>query len=233
MPTINPADTDAAKSAAGKAAANLVQPGMLVGLGTGSTAEHFIHHLIERDKKEKLRIAAVATSERSALQAARGGITIRDINEITHIDLSADGADEIDPSKRIIKGGGGAHLREKIVASMSDQWIVMIDPSKEVSKLGKAPLPVEIIPFAYRSTINHIEQSGFEGRLRHRDDGSIYVTDNGNFIFDVSLGTARTDYETIDITLQRIPGVLDTGFFFNLATLVIVGYPDGHIETRI
>lgn len=233
MATNNPADVEAAKNAAGKAAADLVQPKMLVGLGTGSTSAYFIKHLIERDKKEHLHIAAVATSERSALQAGLGGIPIRDINEVTRIDFTADGADAIDPAKRIIKGGGGAHLREKIVAAMSDQWIVMIDPSKEVSDLGNTPLPVEISSFAYRSTINHIEQSGFEGRLRHEKNGSIYVTDNGNFIFDVSLKNAGKDFQAIDILLQRIPGVLDTGFFFDMATQVIIGYPDGRVQIKI
>lgn len=233
MATINPADTDAAKKAAGKAAAALVQPGMVVGLGTGSTAACFIDALIERIQKEKLHFTAVATSERSAQRASAGGIALRDINQITHIDLTADGADEVDPEMRMIKGGGGAHLREKIVASMSDQCIIMIDPSKEVKQLGGSLLPVEILPFAYRATIEHLESSGFKGQLRHQSNGSIFVTDNGNYIFDIKLEKNITDFEAVDLLLHHIPGVLATGFFFGLATSVIVGYPDGHTETRM
>lgn len=232
MATINPADTEAAKSAAGKAAADLVQPGMLVGLGTGSTAAYFIDFLIERVRHENLHINAVATSDRSAERAMRGGISIRDINEITQVDFSADGADEIDRNKWMIKGGGGAHLREKIVASMSDQYVVIIDPSKEVESLGNFPLPIEVLPFAYRATVCRIESNGFKGVMRHKNDGSLYVTDNGNYIYDMTLGNDPKDLEAIDLVLHRIPGVIETGFFFGLATLVIVGYPNGRVETR-
>lgn len=232
MTSINPADIETAKSAAGRAAADLIQPGMLVGLGTGSTAAFFIDHLIARDKKENLRVTAVATSEASAQRAANGGIPIRDINEVTRIDITVDGADRIDPQNRMIKGGGGAHLREKIVAVMSDQLIIIIDPSKECESLGGVPLPVEILPFAYRSIIYHIECAGFSGSLRHSKEGSLYVTDSGNYLFDVDLKTASDDLAQVDASLKRIPGVLETGFFENLATQVIVGFSDGHVETR-
>jgi ribose 5-phosphate isomerase A len=233
MATINPADIDTAKKAAGKAAADLVQSGMVVGLGTGSTASYFIDALIERIKNQKLHISAVATSEQSAVRAVQGGIPLRDINQITKIDLTVDGADAIDPKKRMIKGGGGAHLREKIVAAMSDQMVIIVDPSKEVEQFGGVPLPVEILPFAYRSTIQHIEAEGFKGKLRHNQNGAIYVTDNGNYIFDIALDNNMKDLEAVDLLLHLIPGVLATGFFLGLATLVIVGYPDGHTETRM
>lgn len=233
MTSINPVDIESAKSAAGKAAAELIQPGMLVGLGTGSTAAQFIDHLITRDKEENLRITAVATSEASAQRAATGGIPIRDINEVTRIDITVDGADRIDPQNRMIKGGGGAHLREKIVACMSDQFVVIVDPSKLCDKLGGVPLPIEILPFAFRSTIYHIESAGYKGSLRHTGDGALFVTDSGNYLFDIDLALAPEDLTKVDAALKSIPGVLETGFFHDLATQVIVGYADGHVETRI
>lgn len=119
------------------------------------------------------------------------------------------------------------------MAAMSDQWVVMIDPSKEVKKLGGVPLPVEIVSFAYRSTISHIEKLGFTGSLRHREDGSIYITDNGNFIFDLDLGDIRIEFEALDVQLLKIPGVVVTGFFFNMATQVVIGFADGRVETRV
>lgn len=218
----------ASKNAAGKAAAELVQDGMVVGLGTGSTALFFIEHLIERVKKG-LNISVVATSSRSLELATQGNIPTSDIQQVTHLDFAADGADEIDEKMRMIKGGGGALLREKIVATMSREWVVMVDPQKRVKQLGTFPLPLEILPFAYHATEAKIESLGFQGEFRKKEK-ALYKTDNGNYIFDIHFKETLPNPEELNEILLPIPGVLETGFFFNLAKKVIVGYPDGHTE---
>lgn len=218
-----------AKQAAGYAAAALIQDGMLVGLGTGSTAAFFIDSLIMR-VKEGLKISAVATSDRSEKQAKAGGIPLVDINNITELDITVDGADEIDHQKRMIKGGGGALLREKIVASMSREMIVIIDEKKLVDNLGAFPLPVEVVSFAHQVTLHKIQKLGFAGSFRLKD-GSLYKTDNGNYIIDIAFQDRRcANPEKDDAIIRTIPGVVETGFFFNLAGRVIVGYQDGSVK---
>lgn len=223
------ANSSRAKEAAGYAAAELIQHGMVVGLGTGSTATFFIKRLVERCR-EGLKIQAVATSVKSMLLAAEGGIPLLEINSLTSLDVDIDGADEIDPKKRMIKGGGGALVREKIVASMSREMIVVIDRSKLVNDLGKFPLPVEIISFGYRATVNHLERLGYRGVLRQTSDKVLYTTDNGNFIYDIHFNGPIAHPEKEDAAIRAIPGVVDTGFFFHLAGRVIVGNDDGSVE---
>lgn len=218
-----------AKQAAGRAAAEFVESGMVVGLGTGSTASKFIERLIEKCR-QGLKIRAVASSIESQKQAAAGNIPLLDINAITSLDLTVDGADEIDSHKRMIKGGGGALLREKIIASISRNTIIIVDESKVVSHLGKFPLPVEILPFGYPATLVQIEQLGYRPFLRKNPEGATFVTDNGNYICDIHFSNVLKDPEQDQIRLQGIPGVLSTGFFFHLAKKVIVSYYDGHIE---
>jgi ribose 5-phosphate isomerase A len=218
-----------AKKAVGYKAAELVEDGMLVGLGTGSTATYFIDGLIKRCKKG-LRIEAVATSRRSQQQAINGGIPVVDINRVSTLDICFDGADEIDPQKRMIKGGGGALLREKIVASMSKEMVVIVDETKCVDKLGKFPLPIEIIPFGYRSIVNKIEQMGYLGQIRMESGNYKYVTDSGHFIYDATLTTKHPELELIQEQIIHIPGVVETGFFFGLAGRVLVGKSDGTVE---
>lgn len=220
--------SEAAKKAVGYTAAEFVEDGMIVGLGTGSTAAYFIERLIERCK-EGLSIRAVSSSDASYALAQKGGIPLADINIITEIDLTVDGADEIDAKKRMIKGGGGAFMREKIVANMSREMVVIIDESKLVSQLGERALPVEILPFAHRATAHHLKKIGYTGEWRKKADGSLYVTDNANFIFDIKLPSPCAHPEKEHETLLRIPGVLDTGFFFSLAGRVIVGFDDGQV----
>jgi ribose 5-phosphate isomerase A len=222
---------EAAKKAVGYKAAELIQDGMIVGLGTGSTAFYFIERLITRCK-EGLSIKAVASSEKSLQQAQKGGIPIGDINRLKHIDITVDGADEIDPQKRMIKGGGGALVREKIVASMSHELVVIVDESKLVPQLGKAKLPVEVIPFGYSATLNSIEKLGFKGAWRMNADGSLYTTDNQNYIFDIHFDHLCSHPEKDHEALLHIAGVVDTGFFFNLAGRVIVGFFDGQIVVQ-
>lgn len=224
-------DLERAKKAAGQAAADLVEAGMRVGLGTGSTAAFFIKGLIERCK-QGLKIEAVATSEKSFQLAKEGGIPLIDITPIDRLDLTVDGADEIDPQKRMIKGGGGALLREKIIATMSREMIVIVDEGKLVKELGKFPLPIEIVPFAYKATLRHLADLGFHGVLRQDASGNVYITDNGNYIFDIHFKELCANPEIDHQLIRNVPGVIETGFFFHLAGRVIVGFNDGRVEIR-
>jgi ribose 5-phosphate isomerase A len=216
------------KKAVGYKAAELIESGMRVGLGTGTTAFYFIERLIQR-YKEGLHIQAIASSEHSFQQATQGGIPMLGSDEITSLDVTVDGADEIDPQKRMIKGGGGALAREKIVAAMSREMIVIVDESKLVSSLGKSKLPVEILPFASQATLHHIKKAGYQGEFRRQTDKSLYVTDNGNLIVDIHFEALRVSPEEDHETLIHIPGVVETGFFFHLAGRVIVGFADGQV----
>jgi ribose 5-phosphate isomerase A len=219
------------KKAVGYKAAELIQNGMRVGLGTGSTAHFFIERLIQRCQ-EGLNIHVAASSQHSFDQAKKGGIPLLDINTITSLDITVDGADEIDPQKRMIKGGGGAHVREKIIANMSLELIIIIDELKLVPELGTCKLPVEVLPFAHLATLHHIEKAGYKGVLRTAKDGSLFVTDNRNLIFDIHFDKTRTKPEEDHETLIHLPGVVDTGFFFNLAGRVIVGFSDGQVVIK-
>lgn len=222
---------DEIKKAIGYKAAEFVENGMIVGLGTGSTAFFFIERLIQKCK-EGLKIQAVASSNQSFQQAKKGNIPLLDIDNVTTLDLTVDGADEIDPQKRMIKGGGGAHVREKIVATMSREMIVIVDERKLVPILGKCKLPVEILPFARNSIFHHICKAGYHGEFRKNVDGSLFITDNGNLLVDIHFDTPRQYPELDHETLIHIPGIVDTGFFFNLAGRVIVGFADGQIIVK-
>lgn len=222
-------DRDEMKKIAGETAAEWIENGMLVGLGTGSTVFHFINRLIQR-VAEGLQIQAVSSSKLSREQAKAGGILLADVNAITSIDITVDGADEIDPQKRMIKGGGGALLREKILANTSREMVVIVDESKIVEKLGKHPLPVEILPFGQEATIDKIKKLGFHGQLRCHDNDGPFETDNGNLIYDIHFESLREDPERDHEKLILIPGVLETGFFFNLAGRVLVGKTDGTVD---
>ncbi|MES2122492.1 MAG: ribose-5-phosphate isomerase RpiA [Chlamydiota bacterium] len=223
--------TDAIKMKVGYQAAEFVKEGMRVGLGTGSTAHFFIERLIQRCK-EGLKISAIATSKQSHKMAQEGGIPLLDAEQVTELDLTVDGADEIDSQKRMIKGGGGALVREKIIAAMSKELIVIVDASKLVHNLGKVKLPVEIVSFATRATIHHIDKAGFRGDFRKNADGTRFSTDNNNAIFDIHLPLPCENPEKIHQTLIAIPGVVDTGFFFHLAGRVIVGFADGQVVVK-
>ncbi len=221
--------TEIAKKNAAKDAAELIQEGMIIGLGSGSTALFFIEHLIERCRNG-LKISAVATSQESYKKALEGGIPMRDINELTFLDIAVDGADEIDQNHQMIKGGGGALLREKIVANMSNEMLVIVDESKLKEFLGQFPLPVEILPFAHKVTIHLLKEIGHIGHLRLTKEKKPYITDNGNFIYDINLHFPCKDPESVDQQIRRIPGVIETGLFIDLAGRVIVGYADGKVN---
>jgi ribose 5-phosphate isomerase A len=226
---------DIAKRAAARAALQSVEKGMRVGLGTGSTAWWFTELLAERAKAEKLDLACVATSLRTAVQAEKAGLRVTTLDEAGWLDLTVDGADEFDPDLNLIKGGGGALLQEKIVATASDRMIVITDVGKQVETLGAFPLPVEIVQFGWETTKALVEETledcdvdGASATLR-LDRDEPYVTDNGNFILDCHLKRIG-DAEDVATQLNAIAGVIETGLFIDIADTVIVGYEDESVE---
>jgi len=222
---------DDQKRAAARAALEYVKPGMRLGLGTGSTAEHFVRALAPK-VKAGLKLTTVATSERTAALARELGIDVSDLNAVRHLDLTVDGADEIGPGLVLIKGGGGALLREKIVASASDRMVVIADDAKVVDTLGRFPLPVEITPFAWAVTMERIADAvarcGCSQNLMRLRGGEAhpFTTDGGNFVADCS-AEIIPDPERLARTLEAIPGVVDHGLFVSLASLAIIGTPGG------
>lgn len=221
-----------AKRVVGRKAAELIERGMIVGLGTGSTSERFIEALGERIKQDKLNIRAVASSRTSAEMAKKAGIPLIDINDAPRIDLTIDGADEIDPQKRMIKGGGGALLREKILALASGELIVIVDEAKWVNHLGRSKLPVEILYYGSPSTRRKLEALGYKGKWRLNSDNTFYLTENGNLIFDIEYTVLPFSPESEQEKMLRIPGVIETGFFINIAGRVLTGFDDGHVEMK-
>lgn len=220
------------KRQAGEEAVKLVEDGMLVGLGTGSTAYWAIMD-IGRRIKEGLKITAVPTSIRSEELALSLGIPLVPIDGIPPggIDLTIDGADEADNDLNLIKGGGGALLREKIIAAHSKRLVIVADASKEVAKLGRFPLPVEIVPFGFKLTMGRLETLGGHPALRLTQGGEPYVTDNGNYIADCRFGVI-TDAAALETTLNLIPGVVENGLFVGMAERIVVGREDGTISVR-
>jgi ribose 5-phosphate isomerase A len=222
---------DEMKRAAAEAAVTLVEPGMKLGLGTGSTAKHFVDLLGAR-VKAGLDVLCVPTSEATARQAASLGIPLTTLDETPELDLTVDGADELDGELRLVKGGGGALLREKIVAAASARLVIIADASKRVEQLGAFPLPVEVVRFGHvateRAIVELAAEVGCAGqvRLRIAADGTPFVTDNGNLIYDCAFG-AIPDPEALDEALKIIPGVVENGLFLGLADLAIVSGPDG------
>jgi ribose 5-phosphate isomerase A len=219
------------KFEAAKRAVELVQPGMRLGLGTGSTAAKFVE-LLGRRVKEGLDVVCVPTSEATRAQAEKLGIALSTLDETPYLDLTVDGADELDGELRLIKGGGGALLREKIVATASDRMVVIADASKKVETLGAFPLPIEVVRFGLTATRNMIEMlaadTGCAGRidLRLRADGTAFLTDSGNVILDCAFGRIPAP-EALDEALKLIPGVVENGLFLGIADMAIVAGPDG------
>lgn len=222
---------DLHKRAAAARAMDFVRPGMRLGLGTGSTAKHFVELLGER-VRDGFDVIAVPTSEATREQAERCGIRLTTLDEMPALDLTVDGADEIGPDLALIKGGGGALLREKIVASASARMIVIADESKYVGHLGTFPLPVEIAPFGAGATQVALQKAiaacGLSGalNLRRAKEGHAFVTDGGHWIIDAALGRIDRPAELAD-ALVAVPGIMEHGLFINLAQLAIIGGPDG------
>jgi ribose 5-phosphate isomerase A len=222
---------DDLKETAARAALDLVRDGMRLGLGTGSTAARFVEAL-SRKVAQGLNVVCVPTSEITRTQAARLGIPLTTLDETPELHLTVDGADEIDDQLRLIKGGGGALLREKIVATASDQMVVVADQSKLVGTLGRFPLPVEVVRFGIASTHRLMQaiaaQAGCEGeiKLRRAATGDPFVTDQGNVIFDCHFGRIA-EPEVLAFALKRVPGVVEHGLFLGIVDAAILAGEGG------
>lgn len=217
-----------AKQAAGYRAADWVEHGMIVGLGTGSTAYYAIEKIGER-VGQGLKIKAIATSNASEELAKQYHIPLIHASEVQQLDLAIDGADEVDSNMALTKGGGGALLREKLVAINSKRFIVIADHSKIVPHLGNFKLPIELVPFCYEWTLGQLRRNynvPIEMRTR---DGELYVTDNGNYIADAAFGVI-SDPGKLSHELKAMTGVVEHGLFVNIADTVVVGYEDGRTE---
>lgn len=224
-------NADDLKKQAAARALELVRPGMRLGLGTGSTAKHFVD-LLGVKVASGLDILCVATSEVTQAQAVSLGIPMSTLDETPALDLTVDGADELDPQLRLIKGGGAALLREKIVAAASARMIVIADDGKLVQTLGRYPLPIEVVPFGLEATRRAVAEaiaaSGAAGALslRQRADGTTLVTDGGHFILDAHLGAIERP-ELLAQALNAVPGVMEHGLFIGLAAGAILAGADG------
>jgi ribose 5-phosphate isomerase A len=215
------------KQVAARQSVEYVQDGMLLGLGSGSTAA-FAIRLIGHRVREGLQVRAIATSARSEQLAREAGIPLLSSEDACRIDLTIDGADEIDPHLRLIKGGGGALLREKIVAAASAHVVIIADSSKLVTQLGRFPLPVEVLPFGWRVTSNRIAKLNGNPVLRDGPAGAPFLTDQGNYVLDCHFGLI-SDPQTLAVRLDEIPGLIEHGLFLDLASRVIIGSGDSFI----
>jgi ribose 5-phosphate isomerase A len=216
-----PVEVEAQKQAAANRALDLVKPGSIVGLGTGSTARYFIEGLAAR-VRNGLKVQAVATSQESRAQAEAGGIPITERVDGL-LDLAVDGADEIDPAVNCVKGRGGALLREKVVAHASRRFVLIADESKLVGRLGRGPIPVEVLPFLWEATARSIESLGGRPEVRMTAAGP-FKTDNGNLVLDTTFGAVDG---ALGAALHAIPGVIEHGLFFGMARAAIVGCANG------
>ena len=222
---------DQLKREAATRALEEVRDGMRLGLGTGSTAKHFVE-LLGMRVRDGLKVVGVPTSETTRQDAERWGIPLTTLDDIDRLDLTVDGADEIDPALNLIKGGGGALLREKIVAAASDRMIVIADDSKWVNILGRFPLPIEVNPFALAATRRAIAgafgECGVSGQMVLRRDGNghVFVTDGGHWIVDAHLGRI-TDAPRLAGLLSLIPGVVEHGLFIGLASTAVLAGAQG------
>jgi ribose 5-phosphate isomerase A len=216
-----------AKRAVGYAAAELVEDGMVLGLGTGSTARWFIIAAGERAARDGLRLRGVATSRASEILAAEAGIPLIEAGP-EGLDLAVDGADVVDPDLRLIKGGGGAHVREKIVAAAARRFVVVVDSAKLFDRLS-GPVPVEILSFGSAATLAELHQNGAAYKLRRDAGGAQVVSDNGNLIADGHFDSIA-DAEGLAQQLDAVPGVVGHGLFLGMADLVLVAHPDGRVE---
>lgn len=219
-------DLDQLKKAAAYEAAQFVRHGMIVGLGTGSTAKHMIRALGEK-VRAGMNLRGVPTSQETASLAKQAGIPLLDTDNRWEIDVAIDGADQVDPQFNLIKGGGGALLKEKIVATSAKQFIVVVDHTKQVSILGGAfPLPIEVIPFGWGSTIREIESLTKSRIVLRERNGAPFLTEAGHFIVDVHLDRIAQPGE-LETALNLIPGVVETGLFVGRTDVLIVGTPQG------
>ena len=224
--------SDRSKYACALRASALVENGMKVGLGTGSTAYWLVYHLAERVRSEGLEFVGVPTSKKTREQAQAEGLKLISMDDAGRLDITIDGADEFDQSMNLIKGGGGAHLQEKIVAFGSDRMVVIADETKKVNKLGKFPLPVEVLKFGSASSQKQIEElliaqnyRDFTVQMR-MEKNKPFITDEGNYIFDLNLGEIQNPRK-LCVDLNIIPGVVENGLFIDVCKAVVIGYSDG------
>tara|TARA_A100001234_G_scaffold167625_1_gene148888 strand:+ start:509 stop:1237 length:729 start_codon:yes stop_codon:yes gene_type:complete len=224
--------SDRSKYACALRASALVENGMKVGLGTGSTAYWLVYHLAERVRSEGLEFVGVPTSNKTREQAQAEGLKLISMDDAGRLDITIDGADEFDQSMNLIKGGGGAHLQEKIVAFGSDRMVVIADETKKVNKLGKFPLPVEVLKFGSASSQKQIEElliaqnyKDFTVQMR-MEKNKPFITDEGNYIFDLNLGEIQNPRK-LCVDLNIIPGVVENGLFIDVCNAVVIGYSDG------
>lgn len=218
------------KEAAARASLQFIKDGQVVGLGTGSTAAYFIKLLGEK-VKNGLHIRGIPTSVRSRELALSLGIPLTTLDECQEIAVTVDGADEVDPQLRLIKGGGGAMLREKVVASATKQLVIVADASKQVPVLGKFPLPVEVIPFAQVLVAKRIAALGAQVQLRTTPDGQPFITDEHNHILDCRFGAIR-DAEGLALRLSEMPGVVEHGLFIGMASVALFARGSETVELR-
>lgn len=221
---------DAEKQAAARAAIQLVESGNIVGLGSGSTATFAIQFLAER-VRSGLKIVGIPTSKATKQLAEQLGIPLTTLDKNPVLDIDIDGADEIDPRLNLIKGGGGAMLREKVIASASKRFVVVAESTKLVPHLGKFPLPVEVISFAESLVQRRIETLGAQATLRTRKDGGVYVTDEGHHILDCNFGEIA-DPPALNAELHEIPGVVEHGLFIGLAEMAFVGKDGSVVQVK-
>jgi len=221
---------DEAKALVGKRAAELVEDGMAVGLGTGTTSIMFIKALGER-VKQGLKIRCVASSDASEALGRSLGMEVVSLAELPELDIYIDGADEVGPELALIKGGGGALLREKIVASSAKKFVVVVDSTKVVDVLGKFPLPVEVVKMALPLVIAQLTELGLNPKQRFHKDGSVYLTDENNFIVDCACGQIP-EPELTAAEIRGIVGVVEHGLFLSMASLALVAGEDGVKELK-
>lgn len=221
-------DANAGKRAAAFAAADLVQDGTTIGFGTGSTFAFVLERLSQR-MRSGLRVRGVATSQATTELCGKLGIPVAALDDVERLDLAIDGADEVDPKKNLIKGGGGAHLRERLVAIAAKELVVIVDESKLVDVLGKVfLLPVEVVPFGWKHAARRVAATGCEVRVRERN-GKPFVTDNGNLVFDCRYPGIQ-DPASLQRTLDQLPGVVDHGLFVGMAGRIVIGDQNGKVR---
>ena len=227
-------DQDELKRQAARTAVEQVEPGMKLGLGTGSTARRVLEAIAERRERGELDgIVGVPTSSDTKEYAAELGIPLATLDEETRLDLTLDGADEVDPELQLVKGLGGALLWEKIVAAATDRLVIVVDQTKLVDRLAtRSPLPVEVVSFGWRTLLAPIRELGAEPALRQDRDGEAFITDGGHYILDCTFPTGIADGYEVEAALHALPGVVETGLFLGMADTVVVGTENGPTTLR-
>lgn len=215
-----------------KHAANQVADGMLVGLGTGSTANCFIEELAQRSREQGLKVTTVSSSVASAIKAQQLGLPVLGFGQVSHIDLYVDGADEVSPELTLLKGQGADLVREKLLATASKQFLVLVESSKLVERIGQHfAIPIEVMPFAWQLVKKQLEANGGQGELRQNaTKNGFAISAHGSLILDMSFAE-HTDAEALNDTLNSIPGIVEHGIFYALATAVLIGV-NGQVQER-